>query len=416
MISKSRILQVSRDLAKIIWHILPIDWRRRLVSKWNSARFQKIAASIPPIKDYEERPIKKIGIIGLFSDSLGLSRAAKLLVQELIYNGIEIYELDCNSIIEESNNKQKIDYDIIKNLDAIIIAVNPDIATSVLLKLKAECLLRKKIIGFWVWELPCPPKNWGSMNHLVHEIWTPSNFSKNALSQIFNKPIKVINHPVALIDPPKIDIDARQKIRARHNIEKDAFVAFQSFAFSSSIERKNIIEAIRIFAEAFKNDQNARFIIRYAGEINFVKALENLIIECKKYDGKIILIKSCEHERELFEYYAASDVYISLHRSEGFGLNIAEAMLIGLPVITTKWSGNLEFCKNDNAILIDYDLIKVIDKDGIYLVKNGKWASPKHDDAVKKLRILSQNRELRLILSNNSKKFIHDNLGAKKLF
>ena len=77
---------------------------------------------------------------------------------------------------------------------------------------------------------------------------------------------------------------------------------------------------------------------------------------------------------EMESLYAAADAYISLHRAEGFGLNLAEAMLRGLPVVATNWSGNVDFMDEDCAIMIPASLRSVRDPQGIYASSAGRWA------------------------------------------
>lgn len=392
---------------------MPYDIRIKISKFYHNYREAKIAKSIEQVKPWVEKPIKKIGILGLFSSPSGLGRASQLLIEELSYNQIETQIIDCYKILNDKDVNQ---YEVekIKEVDAIIIAINPDIAIHIIDKIKFDLFLNKKIIGYWVWELPDPPPSWVYMNHLIHEIWTPSNFSKNSLCKIFSVPIKVVSHPAALIKLPNSLFDSKENIRKKYNIEENSFVAFQSFSFQSCLERKNIIDAIEVFKGAFKTEKNAYFIIRYSGQNIFPKALSRLKNEAKNYKEKIILLESNDDENQLFELYKASDIYISLHRSEGFGLNIAEAMLAGLPTMVTNWSGNLDFTDSNCSILIDSELIKVVDPDKIY--SDSYWAQPNKEQAIAKLIEFKNNIELRLKLKENGRKQIINLLGAKKLF
>ncbi|MGH9582417.1 MAG: glycosyltransferase, partial [Bryobacteraceae bacterium] len=95
---------------------------------------------------------------------------------------------------------------------------------------------------------------------------------------------------------------------------------------------------------------------------------------------------------ELHELIAACDSFVSLHRSEGFGLGIAEAMYLGKPVIATNYSGNVDFTKQDNSCLVDYRLVPV--KPGEYLFPEGQvWADPNVDQAAMYMRRLAGDRD-----------------------
>jgi hypothetical protein len=82
---------------------------------------------------------------------------------------------------------------------------------------------------------------------------------------------------------------------------------------------------------------------------------------------------------------ASIDAFVSLHRAEGFGLAIAEAMALGRPVITTDWSGNTDFTNHDNAALVTYDLIRSKESYGPYPAGT-LWAEPNLDDAARQMR------------------------------
>ena len=407
---------ISISPLRRIWRLLPMTLRRRIGHKLENQRQKNIALKLPPISKFKNTKIKSVAIIGLISAPTGLGNAAQLLVNELKQNGINIVEVDCVKIFKFPDYLKQVQENSFKDVDAVIIAINPDIAINVLGKIGIKILAGKKVIGYWVWELETPPKQWGLMAKFVHEIWTPSEFSRQALKKIFNLDIKVVRHPVALFEPPKVEVNVRDKVRSKLGIKKDDFVAFQSIAFSSSLERKNTIEAIEIFLEAFKDINNAYFVVRYFGDEHYPKSLEILKRAAQKGNGKIKLVKSSMNKIELFDFYAASDLYISLHRSEGFGLNIAEAMLVGLPVMATNWSGSLELCKEDNCLLIDCAMIEVRDCEKIYYKTNALWAKPDREMAIAKLYEFYHNRELKNKISERAQKYIMDNFGATQLF
>lgn len=406
---------MTSSVLKKLWHFFPISFRRRWGQKLNDYKQNNIAKNLPQIGQYNAREIKSVAIIGFFTTPSGIGQAVRLLSEEIKINGIKIYEIDCSPILD--NRLQiNIDENDLNKVDAIIYAVNPDVLIHVLQNMTLGQLNGKKIIGYWVWELPLAPKKWKMVKHLVHEIWTPSEFSKQALSKVFEQPIKVVNHPAAIKPPLKNNLNSREQVRGAVKIPNDAFVGFQSISFASSLERKNTIDAISIFIETFSENENAYFIIRYHGANEYPLSLQRLKLAASKREKQIILIDAKNCENELFDFYNASDAYISLHRSEGFGLNLAEAMLFGLPIIATNWSGNLEFCNPKNSVLVDFELIKVHDFEGIYNNPKSYWASPVFDDAKNKLRRLADDVDFRNSIARNGQKEIINKLKAKKLF
>ncbi len=89
----------------------------------------------------------------------------------------------------------------------------------------------------------------------------------------------------------------------------------------------------------------------------------------------------------------ACDCYVSLHRAEGFGFGMLEAMQLGRPVIATAYSGNMEFCTPDNCYLVDYDLVAVERGEYPGVERGSVWADPKIASAAAAMREALYNRD-----------------------
>ena len=95
---------------------------------------------------------------------------------------------------------------------------------------------------------------------------------------------------------------------------------------------------------------------------------------------------------DLLGFLAASDAYVSLHRAEGFGLPLAEAMLLGKPAVATNYSGNLDFMTPRNSWLVDFRRV-ALDRGHRPYPAGGTWAEPDLDHAAEQMRHVYRHRE-----------------------
>lgn len=377
------------NLLKKIWHMLPLKIRQNIGQKLNIIT---LPIKINYIKSILKRPNPiddGVTLIGLFNGNLGHSTAARLLALDLEKSGIIFNCLDTTSLLNHS--KEINDFCNFDNNNSyygktLIIIANPDSAIHILWNIKNENLIGRKLIFYWVWELETLPKYWNYFKGVASEIWTPSNFSADTIAKVFDVPINIVPLAVALSDN-KLPLNAPE-IKKNIGIEKNSFVALQSFSFSSSIERKNVLGAIEAFKIAFGKSMSHTLILRYTNSINYNDALNRLKFAIQESGINCHLIEG-QSLQDMYDFYAIADVYISLHRSEGFGLNIAEALINKIPCITTNWSGNLTFTPNDYPFLIEQTPIAIYDIDKIYVNNKAKWAQPNITQAASIIKEIS---------------------------
>jgi glycosyltransferase involved in cell wall biosynthesis len=387
-----------------LWRKLPLPARLMIGKRIRFLTEPLLAASIPAAGTYSEKPIHSVTILGSFSSPIGHGVAAKLLDFELRSRGIIVRRIDASEWVGAPiDPKLAIRSDEPAPDDVLIVALNPDIAIHALAKLGTEKLANRKVIGYWVWELETAPIFWKLAGRFAHEIWTPSNFSAQALRKLFDVPVHVVPHPVALVPPPAMTAERRAKGREALGVSDSAFVAIQSFSLASSLTRKNAIGAISAFVAAFHDQPDARLILRHLSGDRFPVSLQRLREAAKVAGPQIILRPAGEGLEDLHDLYAAADVYISLHRTEGFGLNLAEVMMAGRPLIATKWSGNLDYMDSKCVALVNVDLVPLDDPDLVYTQKSARWAEPRMDEAIRWLRTLAQNPEQRRQLAEAAK-------------
>ena len=182
----------------------------------------------------------------------------------------------------------------------------------------------------------------------------------------------------------------RNELRRKYGIAEDDFVVFFNFDFGSYY-RKNIPAALVAFSLAFKGDLNAKLVFKTKGAEKNKKQLSEMMAKVGEmgFGSQFLHISDFLSRADLDGLTGASDVYLSLHKAEGFGLGMAEAMSQGKPVVVTNWSANTEFCTNDTAWCIPYRMVPILPHE--YPVAMKEWADADIDAAAAALREIRDN-------------------------
>jgi len=392
-------LSTALDGARALYRRLPMSLRLPAGRAMRAVLEPALAARLPKAESGKRVAADAATLIGLFGSPLGHGTAAHLCAMELRAAGVDVAEVDVSAAVGAP--VERMIADATPNDGAAILMMNPDTAVHALSRGAAELVRGRRVIGYWVWELETPPPHWRVGRGLVHEIWTPSAFAAQAARAAFDVPVVVVPHPAALSPPPEMTPARRAAGRLRIGAGAGAedFVVFQSFSLASSLERKNPLGAIAAFRAAFNGDPTARLVIRMSQAERYPQAAQRLRAAVYDAGPTVMLIDAPAGLDELHALYAACDAYISLHRSEGFGLNLAEAMLAERAVIATAWSGNLDFMDADASALIPASLVPVRDPQRVYAVAGARWAEPDHEATVTALRKLRDDPAARAALA-----------------
>lgn len=259
-------------------------------------------------------------------------------------------------------------------------------------------------IGCWFWELEKFPTQWHGAIDIVDEIWVASPFVRDAIAACTHKPVHIV--PVAL--SPNLP---ERYSRSEFGLAECAFLCLVSFDFNSFVVRKNAEGAIAAFRRAFADGRrDVRLVIKTTNGERFPEALQRLI-DAAADDDRIEVRDGFLDRRGMWALQASCDCYISLHRSEGLGLGMAECMLLGKPVVATAYSGNLAFMDADSSCLVGYTLIPV--EEGEYPAWQGqRWAEPDIDQAATYLRRLADDPVYARTLGENAKASVSQRLSA----
>lgn len=204
----------------------------------------------------------------------------------------------------------------------------------------------------------------------------------------------------------------KEVVRKKHGISEDDFVAFFNFDYESSYYRKNPEGILMAFAKSLKYKQNAKLLFKTMRAQKCLQKSNQLHLLAKELgiSSQFITIDGFISQEDLVNLTNACDVYISLHRGEGFGLGIAEAMSLGKPVIVTDYSSTKEFCNSNNSILIPYEIVPIkpdqIDVEAYQCVSC--WAEPEINAAADALLQLYNDPIYCQKLGANAKQYIND--------
>jgi FkbM family methyltransferase len=236
-------------------------------------------------------------------------------------------------------------------------------------------------IGFWAWEVTTFPERSLGAFDLVDEVWVGSEFVAAALRLVSEVPIVKVRIPVTM--PPLVPY-SREELGL-----PDGFLFFFMFDFHSAIERKNPIGLINAFRKAFAVGSGASLVIKSINGESQPDEYDRLRFAAREHPD-VHLIDRYVSAQEKDAMLAACDCYVSLHRSEGFGLTPAEAMYLGKPVIATGYSGNLDYMTPRNSYLVDYAL-KPVGPGNFPYPANGEWADPDVEHAAQLMRDVVEN-------------------------
>lgn len=239
----------------------------------------------------------------------------------------------------------------------------------------ADLMRDRYAIGYWNWELPELPDTWPDAARFLDEVWAPSTFCATAFSRRLRIPVTYVPYAmdVAVADGPG---------REAFGVPGDAHVFLFMFDAHSVPERKNPMAVVEAFQRAAPKCRRPVHLVVKMINASDASAPVAALRRAAAADPSITLIDRYLARPEVTALMQASDAYVSLHRSEGFGFTMAEAMCLGKPVVATGWSANMDFMTPWNACPVDYRLVKLEVDYGPY-PRGQWWAEPDVEDAAR---------------------------------
>ena len=226
-------------------------------------------------------------------------------------------------------------------------------------------------IGHWAWEVNVFPRRWPAAEAAVDEVWAISEHARAAIAATVDKPVHAFPLPILR---PRTAIASRAALGI-----PEGFLFVYCFDYLSVFERKNPLAAVQAFKLAFPMPGSAVLLLKTVNAQRF-RDLAGRVAEAAGGRDDIVLLDRYMDGPEQKGLIELGDAYVSLHRSEGFGLSLGEAMALGRPVIATGYSGNLDFMTAENSSLVPYELVSVGRGHDPY-PPEATWADPDIDAA-----------------------------------
>ncbi len=310
-------------------------------------------------------PLPGVNVAGYLRAELGVGEAARRLI-----TGLEAGAIPHSTVTyRRTTSRQQHPFRADRQLaayDTNIVCVNADELSNFRSDAPRELFAQRYTIGFWFWEVSSFPRALHGAFDLLDEVWVGSEFVREALSRHTDKPVQVVPLPVEAPPQPRL---GRSEVGL-----PDGFTFLFSFDFLSVVERKNPSGLIDAFTSAFEPGEGPVLIVKTINGDQDREGLERLRRraagrpDVRIVDGYVSVAK-----RDALT--ALCDCYVSLHRSEGYGLTMAEAMASGTPVIATGYSGNMSFMDEGNSLLVPYRMTPIPAGCEPYPV-GAEWAEP----------------------------------------
>ncbi|MDB5595601.1 MAG: hypothetical protein JWM36_2562 [Hyphomicrobiales bacterium] len=355
---------------------------RRLIAPWKRRKRKAAGAATAQGFDKARDAQRTSGPALVFADlggSHGLSCAAVYDLVTIRAQHSVVQVVDIGPFIADKTSERPAIADGCEN---VYFLCQPDALSSILPGLTPALIARAYRVGRWVWETPIFPEAWRFAENLVHEVWAPSLFCAETFRRALSLPVHVVPHAVTA--------PARPAVSMRHGlgIPDDIFLGVAIMDIRTCPERKNPWAHVRAWLAAFGSDPTAVLILK----VRVGRRTALVLDELREIIGEARNIRLMTHEltrEDIAALHHAADAYLSLHRSEGYGLNIHEALACGKPVIATHWSANAEYGPTfRNYHPVDFGLVDYRDWTGHYADTAFQWADADLGAAAETLRSL----------------------------
>ena len=400
-----------RAIKHTVGLLLPLSLKRKIYERLNEARFNKL---VNAKKRFRSQPASSaiphgVNLVGYIRAESGLGVAARGMASALESAGIpfNVINLESGNYSRHTDHSwshkevRSSDYDI------TVVCVNPDQSFHLRTHVPPQVLSQRYVIGYWFWELPELPDEWRADFAFTDEVWAASQFIGEAVSQKASVPV-VPMPPVVRLSPGKA------LSRNELGLPEKRFLFLAMFDTRSVLQRKNPLGALRAFKAAFAGDSsNVALVMNFNNHDIHDPVFQELRKEIGGDDRVVVLEGELDRDG-VTSLINECDCFVSLHRSEGFGLGPAEAMSLGKPAIITNWSGNTDYMTADNCLPVDYKLVQLGVDYGPYKAHQ-HWAEPDLEQAARWMKKIAHDPDLANRVGARARRTINSNFSPEAI-
>lgn len=325
-----------------------------------------------------ERP--GIEVVGFFHSASGLGESARQCALQLQQQGHKVRCVSVEAFLRKPLQTPWAFTDSAtrEEIGCRILHLNPPMLPPVIFHLGLRRYRDVFNIGYWAWELETIPQEWRNALPYVNAVMCPSQFTSAAIRPHTRQPVITVPHPVT-VGP------VLANVRETLGIASDAFLVTAIFSFGSALERKNPAAMVAAFERAFADQPAARLVLKTNSADDSPET--RAFLQTIAGHPQIQLVSGIWERRRIMGLLSTANVCLSLHRCEGFGLTMAEAMLVGTPVVATYWSGNTDFCTETNSYPVRFTRIAVASSHPEFAqMRDSTWADADVEHAAEHLR------------------------------